>query len=105
MRSLRRHRESVHEITGARRGLTDDVNRRQLRYGIGMAIRTVCFVMAIITHGPLRVIFFVGALVLPYIAVVYANAGREPAHPAPPAYDPDTPKELSPSRKEITGGV
>src|SRR5687768_2133037 len=73
----------VYEITGARRGLTEDVRYRQRRYVISMSIRTVCFVLAIVTTGALRWTFFAAALVLPYLSVVFANGGREPSH-APP---------------------
>jgi len=73
----------VYEITGARRGLTEDVRYRQRRYAMTMSIRTVCFVLAIVTTGVLRWTFFAAALVLPYIAVVFANGGREPTHTPP----------------------
>ena len=82
---MRRMRaKPLYEITGARRGLTDDIRYRQRRYVISMSIRTVCFVLAIVTTGALRWMFFVAALVLPYLSVVFANGGREPTHPAPP---------------------
>jgi len=70
----------VYRITDARRSLSDDVRSREVRYLISMGIRTMCFVLAIVVpYWPLRVVFFVGALVLPYLAVVLANAGREHA--------------------------
>jgi hypothetical protein len=81
---LNRRVRRVYEITAARRGLTEDIRYRQRRYVISMSIRTVCFVLAIVTTGTLRWTFFVLALVLPYLSVVFANSGREPAHPAPP---------------------
>ncbi len=73
----------VYDITGARRSLSEDVRYRQRRYAITMSIRTVCFVLAIVTTGALRWTFFAAALVVPYIAVVFANGGREPAHQPP----------------------
>ncbi|MEN9922766.1 MAG: hypothetical protein RIS09_280 [Actinomycetota bacterium] len=42
-----------------------------------MAIRMLCFGLALISQGILQWIFLVGSLVLPWIAVVIANAGRE----------------------------
>ena len=72
-----RSSEDVFQITGAPRALTDDVRDRQRRYLISMSIRTVCFVLAIVVSGWMRWALLVGALVLPYIAVVIANAGRE----------------------------
>jgi hypothetical protein len=67
----------VYRITDADRGLTEDQAGRQRRYLISMGIRTVCFVGAILTSGPLRWVLFSFALLLPYVAVVIANAGRE----------------------------
>lgn len=70
-------------ITGARRSLTEDIKARQQRYLFSMAVRTACFVGAIFASGWLRGALFVGALVLPYVAVVIANGGREPAGEPP----------------------
>lgn len=42
-----------------------------------MAIRTVCFIGAIIASGWLRWALVAGAVLLPYVAVVMANAGRK----------------------------
>jgi hypothetical protein len=67
----------VYAVTGVRSSLTEDVNGRQRRYALAMSIRTVCFLLCVVTPGPLRWAFFVGALVLPYVAVVIANGGRE----------------------------
>ena len=102
---MQRDRQSkpVYEITGARRGLTDDVTRRQIRYAISMGIRTVCFVLAIVTHGWLRAVLLVGALVLPYVSVVYANSGRERVRAGPPGYQPDGPVAIDPARQELPG--
>ena len=67
----------VYSVTSARTSLTDDQLARNRRYMWSMSIRVVCFVLCIVTEGWLRWTFFVGALVLPWIAVVIANAGRE----------------------------
>jgi hypothetical protein len=61
-----------------------------------MGIRTVCFVTAIlmfINHlGWLTAIPAVGALVIPYFAVVLANGGREPtANRTFRQYEPNSP--------------
>ena len=42
-----------------------------------MAVRTACVVLAVLTDGPWRWVFVAGAIGLPYVAVVLANAGRE----------------------------
>ncbi len=43
------------------------------RYLVSMLIRTVCVVLVLVVDGPLRWVFAVGAIVLPYIAVILAN--------------------------------
>jgi hypothetical protein len=48
-----------------------------------MGVRTACFLGAIVTHGALRWALVVCALVLPWISVIGANAGREPDRDAP----------------------
>jgi len=42
-----------------------------------MMVRTVCFILTVILPSPYRWIALFGAVVLPYVAVVVANAGRE----------------------------
>lgn len=71
-------------ITGAQVSLTQDQKARTRRYLVSMAIRTVCFIGAIIASGWLRWALVFGAVVLPYVAVVMANAGRKQAPKAPP---------------------
>ena len=39
-----------------------------------MGLRTVCVVLVLVVHSPIRWVFAVLAVVLPYIAVVMANA-------------------------------
>ena len=61
-------------ITTAAASPEEDIRARQRRYLLAMAIRTVCFVGAIVAHGWFRWALVAGALILPYIAVVMANA-------------------------------
>ena len=73
---------SVHLVTQARRSLSDDIAYRQRRYLLMMGIRAVCFVVAVVLFvnhfGWLAAIPAVGAIFIPYFAVVFANGGREP---------------------------
>jgi hypothetical protein len=70
--------ETVYQITGARRGIRDDVDSRTRRYLISMGVRTLCFVGAVLVgDGWVRWVLIVGAVVLPYVSVVFANGGRE----------------------------
>ena len=63
-------------ITTANASSGDDIAARQRRYLLAMGFRTVCFVAAIfVTITWARVVLIVAALVLPYVAVVMANAG------------------------------
>ncbi|WP_442817019.1 DUF3099 domain-containing protein [Streptomyces sp. NBC_01334] len=67
-------------ITGARQGLQDDVRGRQRRYIISMSIRTLSVILAATLWNVERhvaIVALVLGVVLPYISVVIANAGRE----------------------------
>ena len=79
-----RGRSHVHLVTQAQRSRSDDINFRQRRYLLMMGIRAVCFVIAVVMFvnhlGWLVVIPAVGAIVIPYFAVVFANGGREPSN-------------------------
>lgn len=74
----------VYGITTARRGQRDDVHDRMVKYSISMGVRMVCLVMAFVVTGWLAWVFVAGAVILPYVAVLLANAGRETAPKAPP---------------------
>ncbi|KQX81769.1 DUF3099 domain-containing protein [Streptomyces sp. Root1310] len=70
----------VFRITGARQGLQDDVRGRQRRYVISMSIRTLSVILAATLWNVERhvaIVALVLGVVLPYISVVIANAGRE----------------------------
>lgn len=74
---MRKKQEATQSITTAQSGLSLDQAARQRRYFISMMIRTVCFILAVLLPSPYRWIALAGALTLPYIAVIAANAGRE----------------------------
>jgi hypothetical protein len=79
----------VFRITGARQGLEADVRGRQRRYVVSMSIRTVSVILAATLWNVERlvaVIALVLGAVLPYIAVVIANAGRENAPSLPSTF-------------------
>ncbi|SEQ61438.1 Protein of unknown function [Streptomyces sp. yr375] len=70
----------VFRITGARQGLQDDVRGRQRRYIISMSVRTVSVILAATLWNVERhvaIVALVLGVVLPYVSVVIANAGRE----------------------------
>jgi hypothetical protein len=73
--------EEVFDVTSAPKSLTNDLAGRQRRYLISMMIRTGCFILTVILPSPYRWFALAGAVTLPYIAVVIANAGRETITP------------------------
>jgi hypothetical protein len=87
---MRKHSHGeVFRITGARAGLTDDVRGRQRRYIISMSVRTVSFILFVVLWNvsrPLGWIALALGLLLPYVAVVIANAGRENAPKLPSTF-------------------
>jgi hypothetical protein len=67
----------AYDITSAPTSLSNDQAGRQRRYFFSMMIRTGCFILTVILPSPYRWFALLGAVTLPYFAVVIANAGRE----------------------------
>ena len=76
-RYLMAPRDQVYQITNAQVALSVDQGARTRRYLWSMGLRTACFLGAVFTEGWLRWVLAAGAVGLPYLAVVVANAGRE----------------------------
>jgi hypothetical protein len=99
-----RHREPVvQSVTSAPQSLADEQAARIKRYLLTMGVRTVCFVMAAVTGtrgapGWVWGSFAVLAVVLPYIAVVMANAvsPRQEGSSAPVTPRDDGPDQIEP---------
>ena len=91
----KRHERSdatVISVTSAQPGRSEDLDSRIMRYAWMMSIRVVCFVLAIVTPSPWRWMFIIAAVVLPYFAVVLANAQRSTSlSSAPPFIAPERP--------------
>lgn len=64
----------VHTVTSARSSAADEQAARVKRYLFTMGIRTACFVLVLVVPGWWRLVAVVAAAILPYIAVVMANA-------------------------------
>ena len=89
MRLRRPARQQVYRITGARLSLAEDVRARQRRYVVSMLVRTVAVLLTVLLWRvslPLAVVALVVGAVLPYVAVVVANAGRENAPSLPSTF-------------------
>lgn len=77
-----------------------DLARRQRKYAIAMTIRTLCFIGAVFAGvagvGWLWPILIVGAVFLPYVAVVLANAGDSRSTELPLTGGGDAQRQLGP---------
>jgi len=75
-------RSQVHLVTQAQKPKSADIGYRERRYLLMMGIRVACFLVAIVMFtqgaGWLAAFPVVGAVIIPYFAVVFANGGREP---------------------------
>lgn len=91
-RGLPPEQPPVHTITSAGPSLSADQGRRQRSYLLQMAVRVLCFVGAVLTFhrvpAAVTVLLVIGAVVLPYTAVLMANAGRERQDRNPSVLDP-----------------
>ena len=91
---MARDQEAV-RITTAAASRNADIAQRQRRYLFSMGIRTLCFVGAVVASGWLRWVLVTAALILPYVAVVMANAAAGRSEVALTGTVSDR-KELSP---------
>jgi Flp pilus assembly protein TadB len=87
---------AVISVTSAQPGRSEDLESRIFRYAWMMSLRVVCFIGAVITPSPWRWILLVGAVLLPSVAVVLANARRTKVVSGPKVYVPPTRPELGP---------
>ncbi|MCX5563715.1 DUF3099 domain-containing protein [Streptomyces sp. NBC_00038] len=74
------HRDGprAESITRARTGLTQDLRGRQRRYIVAMLVRSACVVLMAVTWNrwpAVAVCALAGGVVIPYVAVVVAQAG------------------------------
>ncbi len=69
--------QAVQSITSAPRPLAQDVHDRTVRYLVSMGIRTACFLLLFVVPGWWKLLCVAGAVILPAVAVILANAGRE----------------------------
>lgn len=86
-------------ITNARRARSLDTNQRNKRYLMTMAVRVACFLGGVLAPTPWNWVLFVGAAVIPPIAVALANAVDLRRAPEGDADEQPDLKELS------SGGV
>jgi hypothetical protein len=73
-------KEKPVSITSAKYAHSDEIPGRMKKYLISMGVRTICFIGAVLTPPPYRWFLIAGAVLLPYFAVVIANAGQEQSY-------------------------
>jgi hypothetical protein len=70
-------------ITSLAGSRSDDIRERERRYIFAMLFRVACLIGAVLLFsGPLQLIAIVIAVIMPWLAVVFANQPR-PQPPAP----------------------
>lgn len=69
----------VPAVTSLPQSPQDEADHRVRRYALTMTIRIVCFALMVLVqpYGWYTWLFAIAAAVLPYIAVVFANAGSD----------------------------
>ena len=70
-------------ITSIPRSPHDDRHSRMVQYVLAMSIRVVCIILCLFVRGWWLLLPAIGAVVLPYIAVVLANAASSRAGVTP----------------------
>lgn len=86
----------VQSVTTAHAGRSADLSTRQRRYLWMMGIRVACLPLALVVEGWARWVFILGAVALPYFAVVVANAVSRPRAGVLTPVSVDTTRALPP---------
>lgn len=90
-----KHTRRTPAVTSLPPSPQDEASHRVRRYALTMGIRTLCFLLMALVQpvGWWTFVFAAGAIFLPYLAVVSANAGRDstPSTIESPALQLDAP--------------
>jgi hypothetical protein len=92
-------------VTTAGRSPREEQRERERRYLVTMGLRVVCFILAIVLFGVglrwVAAFAVAGSLILPWVAVVAANAGpRRTTEQRPSLFHRHPPRQLPPPREE-----
>ena len=71
---------TVQAITNAAIPHSEDMRHRMRQYALTMGIRMVCLALIFVVDGWFKIIPVVGAVVLPWVAVMIANGGADTIH-------------------------
>ncbi|MDO5617780.1 DUF3099 domain-containing protein [Kocuria sp.] len=95
-RGTGRQRDTVHSITSTPEALSVDMGRRMKVYGVQMFLRVACFFgFVLVDNLWWRVACVVGLVLLPWTAVLLANAGADKSERTSNYVSPDFQPELS----------
>lgn len=91
-------------MTEARQSRSDEIGQRERRYLIMMGIRVICFVLTVVlflNHGGwFTLLPAIGAIALPYFAVVVANSRQQTSGGGGfRSYEPRVPERYVPPEK------
>jgi hypothetical protein len=65
----------VHSITDAGAAHSEEMRQRMIKYAVAMGIRMVCLILVFVVDGWFKILPVIGAVFLPWFAVVIANGG------------------------------
>ena len=63
----------VHSITDAAAAHSEEMRQRMIKYAVAMGIRMVCLILVFVVDGWFKILPVIGAVFLPWFAVVIAN--------------------------------
>jgi hypothetical protein len=86
-------------VTSAGKSPREEQRERQRRYLVTMALRVACFILAIVLVAlgvpwEFSALAIAASLILPWVAVVAANAGPTRTVDRPALYQREPPKEI-----------
>ena len=67
----------VHSITDAAAAHSEEMRQRMIKYAVAMGIRMVCLILIFVVDGWLKILPIIGAVFLPWFAVIIANGGDQ----------------------------
>ena len=63
----------VHSITDAATAHSEEMRQRMIKYAVAMGIRMVCLILIFVVDGWFKILPVIGAVFLPWFAVIIAN--------------------------------
>jgi amino acid transporter len=71
-------RQKVPSVTNLPKSASDERRVRMIKYTIAMIIRVICIVLMLFVQGWWLLLCAIGAIFLPYFAVIIANVALSP---------------------------